>query len=251
MTHCLNCDQETHGKFCENCGQKTDTHRIVLRHFFMHDLLHGMWHLEKGILFTIREILMRPGQAALDYIKGKRIRYYNVFYLSLLLIGLNILVSHFLDGIHKEAAETPQESRAIIDFLEKNIKIILLCVVPVIALNAMFVFRRLKLNFAEHLIIGGFNLAGMLLMNLLLTFFNFINTYGTPDFVGIFEFLSFLACVFFPFWVYYNASKKLYTFGGFLWRFLLFYFLLWTVITALLVYLTLLLTGKTDLYLNI
>lgn len=65
----------------------------------MHDLLHGIWHLEKGILFTIKETFMRPGQAALDYITGKRIRYYNVFYLSLLVIALNLLLSHLYETL--------------------------------------------------------------------------------------------------------------------------------------------------------
>jgi hypothetical protein len=65
-------------------------------------MLHGVWHLEKGILFTLKEIFVRPGQAALDYIHGKRIRYYNVFYLSILLIGLNILLSHFYDGFRND-----------------------------------------------------------------------------------------------------------------------------------------------------
>lgn len=213
--------------------------------------MHGVWHLEKGILFTIKEIFVRPGQAALDYIKGRRIRYYNVFYLSLLLIGLNILLSHFLNSIHPQTEETTKDSKAILLFLEKNVKIILLCVVPVIALNAMLIFRRLKLNFAEHLILGGFNLAGMLAINLWLIFFSFLNTYDTPAVLGFLEAVSFFACVLFPGWVYFNATKGLYKLGGFIWRFLLFYMLLWIEIIAVLVYLALLLTGKTDLYINI
>lgn len=83
--------------FCPSCGQKTDTHRIVLKHFIFHDLIHGVWHLEKVIVFTLKETILRPGQAALDYISGKRIKYYNVFYLSLLVIAVNILLLHLRD----------------------------------------------------------------------------------------------------------------------------------------------------------
>lgn len=249
---CLNCDQKTQGKFCSNCGQKTDTHRIVLRHFLMHDMLHGVWHLEKGILFTVKEIFVRPGQAALDYIKGKRIRYYNVFYLSLLLIGLNIVAAHFFESIRpSEIDDASKESQAITDFLEKNVKIILLCVVPVIALNAMLIFRRLRLNFAEHLIIGGFNLAGMLALNAVIIFLDFVDRYDVPAIFGYLEVASFIACAFFPLWVYYNASKHDYKPAGFLWRFVLFFILLWTEIIAVLLYLTLIFTGKTDIYLNL
>src|SRR5690606_36523782 len=96
---CLNCQQPASGKYCSNFGQKTDTHRITLKHFLAHDLLHGFWHLDRGILFTVKEAIVRPGKAALDYISGKRVRYYNVFYLSLLLIALNVVLWHFADMI--------------------------------------------------------------------------------------------------------------------------------------------------------
>ena len=78
-TSCLNCNENLIGKFCYNCGQKSDTHRITLKHFIFHDVLHGVWHIEKGIIFTIKESKTRPGKAALDYISGKRMRYHNFF----------------------------------------------------------------------------------------------------------------------------------------------------------------------------
>lgn len=79
----MNCSEPVSKKFCPNCGQKTDTHRITFKHFILHDILHGVWHFERGILFTLKEAIIRPGNAALDYISGKRVRYYNVFYLIL------------------------------------------------------------------------------------------------------------------------------------------------------------------------
>ncbi|ESU25140.1 hypothetical protein FEDK69T_01070 [Flavobacterium enshiense DK69] len=55
-TNCLNCDTSLSGKFCSNCGQKTDTHRITFKHFIMHDVLHGVWHFESDILNINRKI---------------------------------------------------------------------------------------------------------------------------------------------------------------------------------------------------
>lgn len=85
--NCLNCDTPLGGKFCYECGQKSDTHRITARHFIFHDLVHGVWHLDKGLLFTLKETFTRPGYAAMDYINGKRVRYYNIFYLMILVLG--------------------------------------------------------------------------------------------------------------------------------------------------------------------
>ena len=70
--YCLNCGAKAQGNYCSNCGQKTDTHRIGIAHFLTHDVLHGVWHLEKGILFTLKAAVLRPGRAALDYISGRR-----------------------------------------------------------------------------------------------------------------------------------------------------------------------------------
>jgi hypothetical protein len=132
--HCLNCHEEITRKFCPNCGQKTDTHRIGFVHFIAHDLLHGMFHLERGIVFTLKEALIRPGKAALDYISGKRICYYNVFYLSLVLIGLAILLYH-VGAASVPIKGTDAGSQEVVDLLTKNIKIFVVGLVAVRGFN--------------------------------------------------------------------------------------------------------------------
>jgi hypothetical protein len=96
---CLNCESVVNGNFCSNCGQKTDIHRINFINFIKHDFLHGLFHVEKGMLFTAKESLIRPGKAAIDYIEGKRIRYYNVFYFILVLIGINLFLGNYYDQL--------------------------------------------------------------------------------------------------------------------------------------------------------
>jgi hypothetical protein len=95
--NCLNCGKELMGLYCYGCGQKADTHRISFKNFIFHDLLHGTFHIEKGMFFTAKQALIRPGHAALDYISGKKIRYYNVFYLILITAGLMLFFRHFYE----------------------------------------------------------------------------------------------------------------------------------------------------------
>src|SRR5690606_35565277 len=97
--NCLNCGKELTDKFCSGCGQKADTHRISFKNFIFHDVLHGTFHIEKGILFTAKQALIRPGKAALDYIAGKRKSYYNVFLLILMVFGLTLFFKHFYNEI--------------------------------------------------------------------------------------------------------------------------------------------------------
>jgi hypothetical protein len=146
-TNCLNCNENLIGKFCYNCGQKSDTHRITLKHFLFHDVLHGVWHIEKGIIFTIKEAILRPGKAALDYIGGKRIRYYNVFYLILLVIGLGL----FIDSTYLYTKQNyvsyvveptePESETIVLNFIAKYAKLFLLLAIPVFSLNSYLLFN--------------------------------------------------------------------------------------------------------------
>ncbi|AWI26637.1 DUF3667 domain-containing protein [Flavobacterium pallidum] len=231
MNHnsCLNCGKLVHSRFCPDCGQRTDTHRIVLKHFLLHDLLHGVWHLERGILFTIREAFVRPGQAALDYVSGKRIRYYNVFYLCLLIIGLNIVLNHFYDSFLPEEhiqRKLPDGSYDASGFFKDNIKFILLGIVPMLGLSAYTVFGRLKLNLAEHFILGGICLLGELVIGLgFFTVAFLVQLPGMPDAADYAVLLILLTMFFYPAWVYGNATKGIYKWWGKLWRMILFYIL--------------------------
>ena len=252
QNYCLNCAEQISKNFCSNCGQKTDTHRIKIKHFLFHDLLHGVWHLEKGILFTIKEAFVRPGQAALDYIGGKRIRYYNVFYLCLLVIGLNILLSHTFHEIHPETViEASSKDFDLTGFLSKYIKIVMLSTVPILAINAKLIFRKLKLNIAEHFIVSGLSLLGMLILSLLFVTMNFVNTFEIPKFIGVFEMISFFMILLFPAWSYYDATKNTYRFFGFLWRIILFYTLfIFELVTVLSVVISVI-AGSKSIYVNL
>lgn len=191
MSHsmtCLNCERPTKENFCSFCGQKTDTHKITFKHFFFHDILHGVWHFEKGILFTLKQALIRPGKAALDYISGKRIRFYNVFYLTLLLIGLNIFINHIQNQLSHYYFNTnlePQTDGAgknIDTFLSDNSKLILFSFIPLLAINSFIFFRRKKLNFSEHFIISGMMFLGVITIVTISSFFYFTDYINYIDF---------------------------------------------------------------------
>lgn len=184
---CLNCDKATERNYCSNCGQKTDTHRITLKHFLFHDVIHGVWHIDRGILFTLKQALFRPGKAALDYIEGKRIRYYNVFYLILLLIGLGIFIeSIYVASLAKYVSySTPiiEEDSELKDktlkLLAEYVKFFLIVAIPAYAFNSYILFNKKKLFYSEHLIIFGMLFVGVIIITLfgnILLFAEFIQS---------------------------------------------------------------------------
>lgn len=145
-TTCLNCNTELNGKFCHTCGQKADTHRITAKHFITHDLAHGVWHIDKRMFFTIKETFLRPGYAALDYIQGKRIKYYNIFYLVLVALGfMYILGSHIEGGVTGNFENSNTDRKLVNDALEKNVKVLYLLLLPIMALVSTFLFKKIKI----------------------------------------------------------------------------------------------------------
>lgn len=222
-------------------------------HFF-HDILHGVWHFERGILFTLKEALVRPGQAAFDYISGKRIRYYNVFYLSLLIIALNVLLLHIYDELKPAYIyDSPKkEAPSLNDFFAENVKIILFSIVPVLGIIAFIIFRRLKLNIAEHFIVAGMALLGMLQLTVLFCFMNFLNEQLVWNVFGILEVFTFFLIPLFPIWAYYNLIRKSYSSLGTFWRIAVFYFLVLILIILILSAIIYIITnGKYEFYINL
>lgn len=225
--NCLNCGYELIHQFCAHCGQKADTHRITVKHFIAHDLIHGVFHLDKGILFTLKEAFTRPGKAAMDYINGKRISYYNIFYLILLLVGLNLLVQHYINVLRPKSnvVQATGDGVKLLDFFRHNIKYVILSFIPLFAFNSWLIFRRLKLNFAEHHIISGFVLLGCSVIMLVNKLFDLLPFAVLSSPVGILKGLIQILMLLFPIYVYYMAFAKQYKLLGFSWRVLLVYFL--------------------------
>ena len=233
---CLNCEKELTDKFCSGCGQKADTHRITFKNFILHDLLHGTFHIEKGILFTAKQALIRPGKAALEYISGKRKRYYNVFYLILITVGLMLFFRHFYEelllGQGRKLVENPPKlndaSKIIARILSQKSKIIIFLFVPLAAFNSFILFRRKKLNLSEHCIIAGMLLLGILIFSTLgniLFYFDLIVEYS-DFFANTISFSIITIILLYIGYGYFNAFSPDYTKIGIAYRILLFFALI-------------------------
>ena len=70
--NCKSCNTEINSKFCPDCGQPTSLKRID-GHYIVHEIEHIL-HFERGILFTIRELVTNPGQNIKNYLSENRSR---------------------------------------------------------------------------------------------------------------------------------------------------------------------------------
>ncbi len=91
MTTCKNCDNQFEGKYCNNCRQPANTHRISW-HEILHHLPHAIFHADKGLFYTMKELALRPGITIKNYLNGKRIDHFNPFLFLILIGGLASLL---------------------------------------------------------------------------------------------------------------------------------------------------------------
>jgi hypothetical protein len=75
-THpCKNCNTPiTATLYCGQCGQIANTPRITARMMWQ-EFLRVYANIDKGLIFTFRQMLNRPGYTPRDYVEGKRIAF--------------------------------------------------------------------------------------------------------------------------------------------------------------------------------
>jgi hypothetical protein len=177
--HCLNCGDpiNPNQKFCVKCGQKTSTHRFSIKHIFSHDFVHGVFHLDKGFFFTIKELLTRPGHSIREYIEGKRVRHFNYFTLLLLTMTIEFLLRQLSPVNARDLFDDTvvQGNETIGYYLDKLLneypKLFMLVAIPLYAVFSALLFRRANLNFAEHIVLNAFRGAGEVIISLSFSLF--------------------------------------------------------------------------------
>ncbi len=91
--HCKNCNTEVHLNYCPNCAQPVKLKRIN-GHYVLHEIEHVL-HFEKGILYTIRELVLRPGQSIRNFISENRSRLIKPIIFIIIASLIYSLASHF------------------------------------------------------------------------------------------------------------------------------------------------------------
>ena len=204
---CLNCNNEASGNYCSYCGQKTSVRRFSLKHLVTHEFVHGVFHLQKGFLFTIKSLFTRPGHFTREYIQGKRIRYFHFLTLIIIIAG----VDHYLGGFSKiEPADLVNGSSnvysemeiAITNWEKDNPKTAGFVMIPFFAMLSYLCFKKSEQNFAEHLVLNSFLTAGTLIISLFFTTLTVI--YEKPEFLKkVSSIISFFTMIYIV-WFYFQ-----------------------------------------------
>ena len=96
--HCLNCGAPlaVGGKYCHQCGQAAHTQRLTAKNFVAEAFMR-LTRLNKGVVFTCCNLLVRPWRVIADYICGRRVIYTDPVQLLLVLTFLTVAIGAILN----------------------------------------------------------------------------------------------------------------------------------------------------------
>ncbi|MFI5150988.1 MAG: DUF3667 domain-containing protein [Bacteroidia bacterium] len=200
---CKNCGVHFKGNFCSNCGQSAETHAMNF-HFLLHDIQHGLLHVDKGLFYTVRELFTRPGNAIKEFIEGKRVKHFRPFSLVLVLAGVYGIIYHLfkmnmfenrivVSGNGQEVEDVKHLVEKLMEWLATHYALVALAQLPVYAAGTWLAFRKSGYNFVEHLVIHAFLTGQRLILQILLFPLSYAfrntkwldNVEGTTTFIGI------------------------------------------------------------------
>ena len=160
--NCKNCNHEVDGNFCSNCGQSTQIDRINISSF-SRELSEGVFQVNKGFFYTLKELSTRPGKSIQEYLQGKRKYHFKpiayvlllstIYFLLSKITGSSTLSGDFLEGFSNADQET--------EVAKKQIKIIVWFVnhyayttLMLIPLASFISFKKSNYNYLEHIILN-------------------------------------------------------------------------------------------------
>jgi hypothetical protein len=156
---CKNCGHNYHGNYCPECSQAAHVERVDA-HFFLHDIPHSIFHVDKGFFYTFKELVIRPGHTIRDYLEGKRVRHFRPLAYLLLLSTISTLVQKACFYFQqKELLSKGVVSTLHQSFLSQYISLFFMLMIPIMSIASWLVFRYQKYNFWEHLLLETFIVA--------------------------------------------------------------------------------------------
>lgn len=179
IVNCKNCNNQSDSKYCPSCGQFMNTHRINLQ-YLVHEIQHSIFHVDKGILYTIKELALRPGNTLTEYLSGKRVSHFKPFAFVTILATIYGLLSHYLHiypeiQILNDTSQSQKTTDIAFDWLYKHYAFTTYLLIPFYALFSYILFKS-KYNYFEHLVINAYLIGFQIILLIICLPFNYIST---------------------------------------------------------------------------
>jgi hypothetical protein len=218
MANCRSCELELTSKFCPNCGQPSEIKRID-RHYIIHEIEHVL-HFERGILYTIRELITNPGQNIRNYLLENRNRLVKPIIFIIVTSLIYTIINHFFhieDGYIKYSETKMTATSAIFKWIQEHYGYANIIMGVFIAMWLKLFFRKYQFNFFEILILLCFVIGMGMLIYSFFAIFQGLTHFDLMEIGGI---AGIIYCTF-AIGQFYDKSKAIsyvkaffaYTFG--------------------------------------
>ncbi|MCO4292612.1 DUF3667 domain-containing protein [Solitalea sp. MAHUQ-68] len=152
--NCNNCNTAVASKYCPNCGQPAQLKRIDA-HYIIHEIEHVL-HFERGILYTIRELILNPGQNVRNYLIENRSRLVKPIIFIIVTSLIYTLCNHYFhfeDGYIKYLDSQQSTTTILFKWVQGHYGYGNIIMSAFIALWIKLFFRKFQFNFFEILIL--------------------------------------------------------------------------------------------------
>ena len=112
----------------------------------MHEVPHSAFHVDKGILFSIKQLTVNPGKAIRDYIDGKRIYHFPPLTYMILITTIYVVIKGLQIYFHFDEIKPSQE------FQRKHQLAFFLSIIPLYALIYWLFHRKYGYNYWQILV---------------------------------------------------------------------------------------------------
>ena len=143
-----------HGPFCSTCGAPQKVKRIDGKYILSE--IGSEFNFDKGLLFTIREVLLRPGTHIQNFIKKDRKRLVKpIVFIIVCSLAYTLLqqLFQFEDGYINYSFVADGTSKTIFTWISKNYGYANILISVFVAFWVKLLFRKQGYNFFEILII--------------------------------------------------------------------------------------------------
>ena len=175
-TTCLNCNTEIVQNFCPSCGQKK--YKRIDRKYIWEEVQYSTVHMNKGFLYSIKNILKNPGKTARTFIDGNRVNHYKPIGLSFILAGISSFISFKFIGLKEVMTESittnPNIDRPFMhgymEFVQTYNSFLILLMIPFFAIFTRWAFKSWGHNYYEHVVLNSYILSYYILLNLIIVY---------------------------------------------------------------------------------
>jgi hypothetical protein len=168
---CKACGASVSDKYCSKCGQQLEVKRITFKGL-LHDVFHLFTHLDKGIGYTLKRLLVAPGTMQREYIEGDRARHQKPFSLFFICATVAGLTRYWIFLALIRIFEAGDTSEA--EFFHNYMVLVHIVLSPLYALVVYIAFSRSRFNYAEIGVLMLYTMSFFFLMASVITFLKFV-----------------------------------------------------------------------------